>query len=251
MYQQLLDPIHHFLKCSTPDAWVAAAKQPENLTIILRDHLLCELKASQSAMFLLKRYVLDKNEQDQLSALMQPYEDFAYRGIGSLQSLKNKNALSKTIQPKTDCPYGEEMIDKLVLLIKEELHHFYQVLEIIEQEGMQYRPISAGRYAKSLIREVTSFEPNALIDKLIIGAIIEARSCERFAKLAPFMPPNIEKFYVSLLRSEARHYQDYLTLAEQIAGKDISARVEHFLNVEADLIQSPDPDFKFHSGTPA
>ena len=181
MYQELLNPIHNFLKCTTPDAWIEEAKKPENVTVILRDHLLCELKASQSAMFLLKRYVLDKNEQDQLTALMQPYEDFAYRGIGSLESLKNKNALSKTIQPKTDCPYGLDMIDKLVLLIKEELHHFYQVLEIIKQQGMQYRPISAGRYAKGLIREVTSFEPDALIDKLIIGAIIEARSCERFA----------------------------------------------------------------------
>ena len=250
MHQALLRPIHSFLKCTTPDAWVEEAKKPENLSIILRDHLLCELKASQSAMFLLKRYVLDPKEQKQLSELMHPYEDFAYRGIGSLASLKNRNTLSKTIQPKTSCPYGEDMIEKLVLLIKEELHHFYQVLEIIEQEGIQYRPIAAGRYAKNLIREVATYEPDALIDKLIIGAVIEARSCERFAKLAPFMPPKIEKFYISLLRSEARHYQDYLALAKQIAAKDISARVEYFLNVEADLILTSDQDFKFHSGSP-
>lgn len=90
-----------------------------------------------------------------------------------------------------------------------------------------------------------------MIDKLIIGAYIEARSCERFAKLAPHMDEDIAKFYVSLLRSEARHYQDYLTLAEDIAGKDISERVDYFGQLEAELISSPDSDFKFHSGVPA
>ena len=54
MYQELLAPIHSFLLEPTPDAWIQKAKQPENLPIILRDHLLCELKAAQSAMFLLK-----------------------------------------------------------------------------------------------------------------------------------------------------------------------------------------------------
>jgi tRNA-(ms[2]io[6]A)-hydroxylase len=59
------------------------------------------------------------------------------------------------------------------------------------------------------------------------------------------------KFYISLLSSEARHYQDYLTLAEQIAGEDISERVAFFGQLEADLISSPDRYFKFHSGKPA
>jgi len=58
------------------------------------------------------------------------------------------------------------------------------------------------------------------------------------------------EFYISLLRSEARHYQDYLTLAEQIAGGDISGRVKFFGEKEAELISSPDTDFKFHSGVP-
>ena len=96
-----------------------------------------------------------------------------------------------------------------------------------------------------------SHEPDALIDKLICGAYIEARSCERFAKIAPFLDKPLGDFYISLLRSEARHYRDYLTLAEEIAGHDISARIVFFAQVEADLILQPDSDFKFHSGTPA
>ena len=97
---------------------------------------------------------------------------------------------------------------------------------------------------------MTTHEPNTLIDKLICGAYIEARSCERFAKIAPFLDEQLNKFYISLLRSEARHYQDYLTLAEQVAGHDISDRIQLFGEVEAQLISSPDDDFKFHSGTP-
>lgn len=65
------------------------------------------------------------------------------------------------------------------------------------------------------------------------------------------MDDDIAKFYISLLRSEARHYQDYLVLAEQIAGKDISERIAYFGRIEADLISTPDTDFKFHSGIPA
>ncbi len=97
---------------------------------------------------------------------------------------------------------------------------------------------------------MATHEPQTLIDKLIIGAYIEARSCERFAKLAPHLEGDIAKFYVSLLRSEARHYQDYLSLATEIAGKDISDRINYFGEAEAALIASEDSDFKFHSGSP-
>ncbi|EGR1573431.1 tRNA isopentenyl-2-thiomethyl-A-37 hydroxylase MiaE [Vibrio parahaemolyticus] len=247
---QLLTPINNFLKCSTPDQWIDEARKPENLSVILRDHLLCELKASQSAVFLLKRYALTDEGKQQIAELVRPYEDFAYKGIGSLETLKGKSNISKSIKPKNGCAYGQDMIDKMVLLIREELHHFYQVLEIIEQQGLEYRPITASRYAKGMIKHIRTFEPAALIDKLIVGAFIEARSCERFAKLAPFLDEPIQKFYISLLRSEARHYQDYLELAEQIANEDISERIEHFANVEAQLISTDDPEFRFHSGLP-
>ena len=139
----------------------------------------------------------------------------------------------------------------MVLLIKEELHHFYQVLEIMNDYGIEYENISSSRYAKGLLRQVKTHEPDALIDKLICGAYIEARSCERFAKIAPYLDKTLGDFYVSLLRSEARHYQDYLTLAEEIAQKDIAERVAFFGEVEAELISTEDEDFKFHSGVPA
>ncbi|QDP01835.1 tRNA isopentenyl-2-thiomethyl-A-37 hydroxylase MiaE [Thalassotalea sp. PS06] len=249
--ENLLAPILSFLQCETPDAWIEKARQPEQLDLLLTDHMICELKAAQTAMWLIRKYAVDKESGDELLNWLQPYEKFIYRKEGDLQSLSQKLKFSKAIVPKSDSGIGNELVDKMVLLIKEELHHFYQVLEIMENRGIVYENITAGRYAKGLISHVKTHEPETLVDKLICGAYIEARSCERFAKLAPHLDDELNKFYVSLLRSEARHYQDYLKLAEQVAGKDISERIAYFGQIEAELINTPDSEFRFHSGLPA
>lgn len=249
-FATLLAPINRFLLCATPDSWLQQAVLAESLPILLTDHLICELKAAQSAMYLIRRYAVDEQSAEALLQWLKPYEDFTYRQQGDWQQLVD-HKLKKSMLPKANSAYGQDLIDKMVLLIKEELHHFYQVLEMMQQFDVPYDKITSSRYAKGLLRNVSTFEPNALVDKLICGAFIEARSCERFARLAPLLPSAIGDFYMSLLRSEARHYQDYLSLARQIAGDDISTRVAFFAEVEAELILSPDPDFKFHSGVPA
>ena len=249
-HSQLLEPINEFLLCNTPDEWVEQAIKKENLSIILIDHLICELKAAQSAMFLIRKYAVDKEGSDALLEWLKPFETLIYKREGNWRDLAAKNKLTKSIIPKSSSPYGQGLIDKMVLLIKEELHHFYQVLEIMDEYGIEYRSITPCRYAKGMLRHVKTFEPDALVDKLIVGAYIEARSCERFAKLAPHVDKRLGDFYVSLLRSEARHYQDYLTLAQEIADFDITERVNFFGEKEKELISTPDTDFKFHSGVP-
>ena len=167
-----------------------------------------------------------------------------------MDTLAKNLKFSKSIVPKAESKLRQDFIDKMVLLIKEELHHFCRVLEIIRSRGIPYENITAGRYAKGLMSHVRTHEPEAFVDKLICGAYIEARSCERFAQLAPYLDDELNKFYISLLRSEARHYQDYLTQAQSVSDKDITERVIFFGKIEADLIKSPDTDFKFHSGMP-
>lgn len=251
----LLQPILEFLQAPTPDSWINEAKKPEHLTLLLTDHMICELKAGQSALFLIRKYAIDKSSSEELLAWFKPYEDFIYKKQGDLSSLGQTPKLSKSILLKStpnkiQQSFTQDLVDKMILLIKEELHHFYQVLEIMTQRGIEYKNITAGRYAKGLLKHVRTYEPEALIDKLIIGGYIEARSCERFAKLAPFLDDELNKFYLSLLRSEARHYQDYLTLAKDVAGEDLSERIKYFGEIEAQLITSDDTDFKFHSGAP-
>ncbi|MCL1080112.1 tRNA-(ms[2]io[6]A)-hydroxylase [Parashewanella spongiae] len=248
--EQLLAPIKQFLHCETPQEWLNEAAKAENLPIILIDHLICELKAAQSAMYLIRKYAVDKESGEALLKWLKPFEAFAYKKEGDWRELPKLNRLTKAVVPKSNSKYGQDLIDKMVLLIKEELHHFYQVLEIMDECGIEYVNITSSRYASGMICHVTTHEPNTLIDKLIIGAYIEARSCERFAKLAPLVNKRLGEFYISLLRSEARHYQDYLSLAEKIAAGNISERVAFFGERESELISSPDRDFKFHSGNP-
>jgi tRNA-(ms[2]io[6]A)-hydroxylase len=249
-HSKLLEPINNFLLCTTPEQWVEQAIKKENLSIILIDHLICELKAAQSAMFLIRKYAVDKEGSDALLEWLKPFETLIYKREGNWRDLAAKNKLTKSIIPKSNSPYGQGLIDKMVLLIKEELHHFYQVLEIMDEYGVEYRSITPCRYAKGMLRHVKTFEPDALVDKLIVGAYIEARSCERFAKLAPHVDKRLGDFYISLLRSEARHYQDYLTFSQEIEEFDINERVNFFGEKEKELISTPDTDFKFHSGVP-
>ncbi|MET1218064.1 MAG: tRNA isopentenyl-2-thiomethyl-A-37 hydroxylase MiaE [Glaciecola sp.] len=248
--ETLLLPIKNFLGCATPQAWINEAIKPENLDVVLLDHLVCELKAAQSAMYLIRKYAVDDESSKALLAWLKPFEDYTYRQVGEWRDLVDKNTLTKAMLPKANTQYGQDLINKMVLLIKEELHHFYQVLEMLHHYGIGYRNITSSRYAKALLSHVRTFEPAALIDKLICGAFIEARSCERFAQLAPHVDKKLGDFYVSLLRSEARHFQDYLSLAQSIAGENIDERVAYFRAVEQQAIESQDSDFKFHSGWP-
>ncbi|MCX0499236.1 tRNA isopentenyl-2-thiomethyl-A-37 hydroxylase MiaE [Erwinia billingiae] len=248
--EHLLAPIHAFLHCRTPQAWIEQARKPENLPLLLTDHLVCELKAAQTAMWLIRRYVADKESGDALLAWLKPWEQFVHCENADLAFLEQHKTLSKTVISRVDAKYGDVLVDKMVLLIKEELHHFYQVLEIMQARNIPYVKITASRYAKGLLREITNHEPQTLVDKLICGAYIEARSCERFASLAPHLDDELASFYVSLLRSEARHYQDYLALAAEISKTDITARVQIIGETEAKLIQEPDSQLRFHSGLP-
>jgi len=91
-----------------------------------------------------------------------------------------------------------------------------------------------------------------LLDLLLCGALIEARSYERFVGLAPRLQAPLSDFYGGLAASEARHYGVYLRLAEHRAGQqDWRARLRHLAQIEADLATSPDPQLRFHSGLPA
>ncbi|MFK8333346.1 tRNA-(ms[2]io[6]A)-hydroxylase [Pseudomonas sp. BJa5] len=145
-----------------------------------------------------------------------------------------------------------DLINMMSRLAREELVHHEQVLRLMKRRKIALRPVSAGRYASGLRRVVRAHEPVKLVDTLVVGAFIEARSCERFAALVPHLDEELGKFYHGLLKSEARHYQGYLKLAHQYGeAADIERVVEKVRAVEAELISSPDEEFRFHSGIPA
>ena len=145
-----------------------------------------------------------------------------------------------------------DLINMMSRLAREELVHHEQVLRLMKRRKIALRPVSAGRYASGLRRVARAHEPAKLVDTLVIGAFIEARSCERFAALVPHLDEELGKFYHGLLKSEARHYQGYLKLALQYGdAEDIQRTVDKVREVEMELILSPDEEFRFHSGVPA
>ena len=152
-------------------------------------------------------------------------------------------------------PERTKLAQRMSRLAREELRHFEQVRAIMEDMDIPFERLSASRYAGKLREQVRDNEPYKLLDMLLVGALIEARSCERFAVLAPHLPDRLGKFYSGLLASEARHFEHYIAFAksecDDVSEEEIEARLEELKAVEAALVAEPDPQFRFHSGKPA
>ena len=145
-----------------------------------------------------------------------------------------------------------DLINMMSRLAREELVHHEQVMRLMKKRKIELRQLSAGRYASGLRKVVRNHEPVKLVDTLVVGAFIEARSCERFEALVPHLDEELGKFYFGLLKSEARHFLGYLKLAYQYGdAKDIAQVIERVRAAEQELIESPDVEFRFHSGVPA
>jgi tRNA-(ms[2]io[6]A)-hydroxylase len=150
-------------------------------------------------------------------------------------------------------PERTALAQRMSRLAREELRHFEQVRSIMDDMEIPFERLSASRYAGGLREAVRPQEPYKLLDLLLIGALIEARSCERFAKIAPRLPEKLGRFYSGLLASEARHFEHYIAFAKSECGVDeaeIDARLDELKAIEASLISEPDTEFRFHSGTP-
>ena len=151
-------------------------------------------------------------------------------------------------------PERTALVQRMSRLAREELRHFEQVRSIMDDMQVPFERLTASRYAGRLRDAVRGEEPLRLLDMLLVGALIEARSCERFARLAPRLPERLAKFYGGLLASESRHFEHYLEFARVEAGvsqTDLDARLAELKQLEAQLITEPDPRFRFHSGPPA
>ncbi|MDF7807667.1 tRNA isopentenyl-2-thiomethyl-A-37 hydroxylase MiaE [Pontiellaceae bacterium B12219] len=164
-----------------------------------------------------------------------------------LEQCAARNALQLMFR----CPDKADVLSKMSKLAREELRHFEKVHELLTKRGYTYKILKPSRYAGLLNAEIRKKEPGQLVDSLIVGAYIEARSCERFASLAPHMDEEISAFFRSLLKSEARHFKDYLALAQRYSEEPIEERVAFFGAIERDAIETPDELFRFHSGVPA
>ena len=139
-------------------------------------------------------------------------------------------------------PEKEVLVEMLTPVVAEEWSHFERVLEQLEKRGFKLGPIRRDEYVLELSRQERKggSRERQLMDKLLINALIEARSCERFKLLWKYIPDEeLQKFYYELMVSEAGHYKNFLQLArEYMPTAVVEERWQELLRIEADILRN-------------
>jgi len=188
-----------------------------------------------------------------LSATPAAWVDVAVAGWQELlvdHANCEKKAASTAVALIFAYPEDTELGLALSRLAREELRHFEQVQTAMTDLGVAFIRQKPGRYAAGLRRELRTSEPGRKLDLLLSGALIEARSCERFKLLADRLPAPLGRFYGRLAESEARHFELYVGLASRRGPDEWQARLEVLARTEAELATAPDGELRFHSGPP-
>lgn len=145
----------------------------------------------------------------------------------------------------------------LAELAREELTHYQAVIAQLEERGVAFGRQKPSAYGGKLHACLRGREPDRLLDFLLTGALIEARSCERMQRLAEALEAvgtseaKLARFYRGLLASEARHHGLYMELAcELVTPKEAHARLETLAAMEAQAILEPTTRVRLHSAVP-
>ncbi|NOU33642.1 MAG: tRNA-(ms[2]io[6]A)-hydroxylase [Polyangiaceae bacterium] len=145
-------------------------------------------------------------------------------------------------------PDEMDLVRALSELAAEELDHFRRVVTVLEARGLTLGTPPVDTYA-ALLRNAAASLPSrhrtrlVLVDRLLVGALIEARSCERFKLLLPELPkvaPELVPFYEELFACEAKHFRTYVDLAKLAAREDanlVDGRLDTLATLEAQIIR--------------
>lgn len=131
-----------------------------------------------------------------------------------------------------------QLIEPLADLAREETQHFRQVNQHIEARGGTMTRPAKDEYVNALRTRAREDHGDApvLLDRLLIAALIEARSCERFKLLADGLEDDLAEFYRALMAAEARHFTLFFGLAEQRFGAEARRRLELLAAREAEVV---------------
>lgn len=145
----------------------------------------------------------------------------------------------------------ENWVAALTAIARDEVEHLAVVCRLLARRGGRLTKQHSNPYAnelRKLVRMGTG--PAELVDRLIVSALIEARSCERFKLLAEASEDaELTKLYRGLWASEHGHYRSFLQLAEQIQQPEtVSRRWEEMLDAEARIIADQEAGPRMHSG---
>lgn len=142
-----------------------------------------------------------------------------------------------------------ELVVPLSTIAREELEHFEAVLKILDQRGIVFRRLQPSSYGKRLAEVARTQDPDRMVDRCLIAALIEARSCERFSLLRDHLQDrDLAEFYGGLFETEAGHYATYLRFAHLFRSvAEVSQRLEGLAHEEARIIAQGDDFVRVHS----
>lgn len=146
-------------------------------------------------------------------------------------------------------PSSTQLVRSLTAIAREELEHFEQVNQILEDRHIPLRNLAPPPYGAGLNKHIRAQEPDRMLDSLLVSALIEARSHERLGLLGTHCPdPHLAKFYRGLMASEARHYGAYWLLATTYFDRPtVDQRLETLAIVESELLATLHPEPRIHS----
>ncbi|WP_236017548.1 tRNA-(ms[2]io[6]A)-hydroxylase [Roseivirga sp. E12] len=153
-----------------------------------------------------------------------------------------QKAASSCISLIVQYPEKESLVEMMTPVVAEEWNHFERVIEHLRKRGMALGKMRKDEYVirlSSILKKGGSREAQ-LVEKLLMNALIEARSCERFKLLhEQIEDEELQKFYYELMVSEAGHYKNFISLAKEYMPEDyVRDRWKEFLIEEAKILQS-------------
>ena len=160
-----------------------------------------------------------------------------------------QKAASTAMDLMFDYVEHEDLCREMSEIVREELEHFQLVRDLLKQRNVRFRRLKPGAYGRKLKELVRRLEPHRAVDRLLVGALIEARSCERFVLLRDHLQDaQLKEVYGSLYESEARHHTTYVRLAKNFASDaDVSTRLQELATVEAAIISDGSELPRVHS----
>lgn len=135
-------------------------------------------------------------------------------------------------------------VEDLNAIAIEELQHFQLVLNLLKARSIPFGHAFPSPWISGLMKSIRSGSRHQAVDHLICCALIEGRSCEKFQLLAEALAsidPELATFYGSLVESEGNHYATYILMARSIDDPETDRRLDFFLDLDAELVQKPNP----------
>jgi tRNA 2-(methylsulfanyl)-N6-isopentenyladenosine37 hydroxylase len=153
-----------------------------------------------------------------------------------------QKAASSCISLIINYPEKERIVEVLTPVVTEEWSHFERVVEELKKRGFKLGFPRKDEYVDQLQKIVKKggSREQQLVERLLLNALIEARSCERFRLLwKEINDPELSKFYYELMVSEAGHYKNFLTLAKEFMEPDlVEKRWREFLAAESQILKN-------------